>query len=115
MAVSNIKYGRTGGMTPKMTLGDRIYPIGTIRTTQGLPTLDLTLTALNQIGLRNLFSLAEGITYDYCYLKSKKIDDPTLPIRTFIVKTMSINLDRTPDKGSFYSATIKFVIVGESV
>ena len=115
IAISNVKYSRTGGMAPKMTLGDRIYPIGSIRTTQGLPTIDMTLTALDQHGLRKLFSLAEGITYDYSYLKSRKIDDPTLPIRTFIVKVMSINLDRSPDKNKYYSANVKFVIVGESV
>jgi hypothetical protein len=115
IAISNVKYSRAGGLAPKMTLGDRIYPIGSIRTTQGLPTIDLTLTALSQYGLRKIFSLAEGITYDYSYLKSKRIDDPTLPIRTFIVKVMSISLDRSPDKNKFYSANVKFVIVGESV
>ena len=98
-----------------MPVGDRAYPIGISRTSAGLPTITATFKALDQTGLRTLWNLLEGTRYDWCLLESDRIDSPATPQRTFVLKLQDGSLKRDAASGKHYTASLKFVAIGEEV
>ena len=67
---------RSGGVSGRMPLGGRRYPVGTTRTAMGEPRVSLTVRALTQTGYKQLWSLIEGDRYEWTTIDSKKVDAP---------------------------------------
>ena len=115
IALVDATISRAGGLTGRMPVGDRAYPIGISRTSAGLPTITATFKALDQTGLRTLWNLLEGTRYDWCLLESDRIDSPATPQRTFVLKLQDGSLKRDAASGKHYTASLKFVAIGEEV
>ena len=112
-ALLSSNYTRAGGLDGKIPLGKQIYPIGTIRTNSGMPTLNITLKLLTQTALRTIWSLIEGNRYDYSYIGTDRIDTPSSTHRTLILKLINGNVNRTTDDSKYYNASLSFMIIGE--
>ena len=115
IALVDATVSRAGGVVGKMPVGDRQYPIGISRTSAGMPTITATIKVLNQTGLRTLWNLLEGNRYDWCLLESDRIDSPALPHRTFVLKMQDGSLKRDGASGKHYTASLKFIAIGEEV
>ena len=57
----------------------------------------------------------KGDTYDYVFIDSNQIDSPGTKEVTYRMKLSNGSLNKTPDLGNDYLATLEFVIVGEDV
>lgn len=115
IALQDVSFDRSGGITSAMPLGERRYPVGVMRTKVGLPKVSLKLNILTQTGLTKVWSMIEGDTYDYIFLDSRKVDDPTQPHRTLRMRLESGGLVRTPALANQYEASCNFVVLGEDV
>ena len=113
LALLSSNYNRAGGLDGKVPLGKQIYPIGTIRTNSGMPTLNLNFKILSQTGLRTIWNIIEGNRYDYCYIGTDRIDAPTTNHRTFVLKMVNGTVTKTTDDSKYYNATLSFMIIGE--
>ena len=113
--IQSATLSRSGGLGSSMPLGERRYPIGAIRTKIGTPTVTVRLRVITQAGLRAIWSLIEGDTYDYTFLDSRKINTPTLPYRSLRMRLDNGTLDRDSSMANQYSANLNFIVLGEDV
>ena len=96
-----------------MPLGERKYPIGSVRTKAGMPKVTANLRLLTQTGFSEISSLIDSDAYDFVFLDSRKISDPTQPYRTYRMRLEGGSLDRDPSLATQYLATCNFVVIGE--
>ena len=115
IAILNTNKRRSGGLSATMPLGGDKYPVNVIRNKVGLPTLSVNLRVISTTGLRRIRSLIEGDTYDYVFIDSNQIDSPGTKDVTYRMKLSNGSLNKSPDLGNDYLATLEFVIVGEDV
>lgn len=113
LTVENSSLSRSGGLEGRVPIGQQIYPVGVIRTNSGMPTLNVTLKALSQTGLRALWNMLEANRYDYVFINSKRIDTPTTAHRTLIVKPINGKIDKSGSDGKYYSVSMTFMALGE--
>ena len=115
IVILNTNKRRSGGLSATMPLGGDKYPVNVIRNKIGLPTLSVNLRVISTTGLRRIRSLIEGDTYDYVFIDSNQIDSPGTKEVTYRMKLSNGSLNKSPDLGNDYLATLEFVIVGEDV
>jgi len=115
IAILSTNKRRSGGLSATMPLGGDKYPVNVIRNKVGLPTLSVNLRVISSTGLRRIRSLIEGDTYDYVFIDSNQIDSPGTKDVTYRMKLSNGSLNKSPDLGNDYLATLEFVIVGEDV
>jgi len=115
IAITSSTVSRSGGLSGKMSLGTRTYPLGTNRTNMGLPEINLNVVCLTQAGLRDMWALIEGNRFDWVLLESDRIDSPATPHRTFVMKLSGGTLNKAAGDGKHYVATLKFVAIGEEL
>ena len=113
IAILGSSLNRQGGMAPAMPLGERKYPIGSVRTKAGMPKVTANLRLLTQTGFSEISSLIDSDAYDFVFLDSRKISDPTQPYRTYRMRLEGGSLDRDPSLATQYLATCNFVVIGE--
>ena len=115
IAVLGANISRSGGVSAKMPLGDRRYPIGGLNTKLGNVEMSINLRILSQAGLRQVWSLIEGDRYDYFFLDSKQVDAPATAYKSYRMKLMNGTVDKAPEHAAQYLASIKAVVVGEEI
>jgi hypothetical protein len=115
IVIQTASLSRSGGMSSRMPLGGKTYPIGTTRASMGAPTVSLSVRALTQDGYRKLWNLIEGDRYEWTTLDSKKVDSPETAYKQLRMRLESGTLDKDPELGSQYTASLSFVVIGELV
>ena len=93
IAILSATLSRGGGMAAKMSLGNKIYPTGAVRTRMGDPTVSLNVRALTQGGYRKLWNLIEQLR----------------------MRLTSGSLNKDPSMASQYTGTLNFIVIGELV
>jgi len=115
IAILNATLSRGGGMAAKMSLGNKIYPMGAVRTRMGDPTISLNVRALTQTGYRKLWNLIEGDTYEWTTIDAKKVDTPSTAYKQLRMRLTSGSLNKDPSMASQYTGTLNFIVIGELV
>jgi hypothetical protein len=115
ISIQNASIKRSGGMSTRMPLGGRRYPIGTTRTSMGEPSVSLTVRALTQTGYKQLWSLIEGDRYEWTTIDSKQIDAPGTAYKQLRMRLTSGSINKDPDMASQYTASLEFTVIGELV
>ena len=115
IAILSATLSRGGGMAAKMSLGNKIYPTGAVRTRMGDPTVSLNVRALTQTGYRKLWNVIEGDTYEWTTIDSKKVDVPGTAYKQLRMRLTSGSLNKDPSMASQYTGTLNFIVIGELV
>ena len=115
IAILNANISRSGGTTAAMVLGDRRYPVGGFSAKLGQVQMAVNVRILSQTGFQKMWSLVEGDTYDFALLDSKKVDTPATAYRSYRLKLSGGSITKTPETTSQYTASLKFIVMGEEV
>lgn len=115
ITIQSATLSRSGGMSSRMPLGGKTYPVGTTRTSMGAPTVSLSVRALTQDGYRKLWNLIEGDRYEWTTIDSKKVDSPETAYKQLRMRLTRGSLNKEPELGSQYTASLDFVVIGELV
>ena len=115
IAILNANISRSGGTAAAMVLGDRRYPIGGFSAKLGNIDMSVNVRILSQTGLEKVWSLVEGDRNDYVFLDSKKVDAPTSAYRSYRLKLSGGSIAKTPENTTHYTASLKFIVIGEEV
>lgn len=115
ITIQTATISRKGGITSQMALGGKNYPIGTTRTSMGMPTLDVTVRALTQTGYRSIWNLIEGERYEWTTIDSKKVDSPDTAYKQLRMRLSSGTINKDPTMASQYTASLSFIVIGELV
>ena len=115
IAIQSANLSRSGGISSQMALGGKNYPIGTTRTSMGMPTLEVTVRALTQTGYRSIWNLIEGDRYEWATIDSKKVDTPDTAYKQLRMRLSNGSINKDPAMASQYTASLSFIIIGELV
>jgi len=115
IAIQSANLSRSGGISSRMALGSKNYPIGTTRTSMGMPTLEVTVRALTQTGYRSIWTLVEGDRYEWATIDSKKVDTPDTAYKQLRMRLSNGSISKDPTMASQYTASLSFIIIGELV
>ena len=102
-------------MASQMPLGNKIYPIGAIRTHMGDPTVSLDVRVMTQTGYKQLWNLIEGNAYEWVTIDSKKVDAPSTAYKQLRLKLIDGSLNKDPSMASQYTGSLNFAVIGELV
>lgn len=115
ISIQSANLARSGGISSQMALGGKNYPIGTTRTSMGMPTLALTVRALTQTGYRSIWNLIEGDRYEWATIDSKKVDSPDTAYKQLRMRLSNGTINKDPEMAAQYTASLSFIIIGELV
>ena len=115
IAIQSANLSRSGGISSQMALGGKNYPIGTTRTSMGMPKLEVTVRALTQTGYRSIWNLIEGDRYEWATIDSKKVDTPDTAYKQLRMRLSNGSINKDPAMAAQYTASLSFIIIGELV
>ena len=113
IAIQSVKINRTSTLKANMPIGMRRYPVGTMHSKYGLPTLSMTIRVMNDAGFAALTQLLDH-RYNFAKYAYNKITSETAYV-TYKLKLQTWSVDKKPENTSHEIYSLSFIISGESV
>jgi len=114
LAIQSVKISRGSTLNANMPIGMRRYPVGTMHTKYGMPTLSMSVRVMDDTGFAYMTQLIDN-RYNFAKYAYKKIASSTTTYVTYKLKLQSWSVDKKPEQASHEIYNLNFVISGESV
>ena len=114
IAIQSVKINRGSTLNANMPIGMRSYPVGTMHTKYGMPTLSMSVRAMDDTGFAYMTQLIDN-RYNFAKYAYNKIASSETAYVTYKLKLQSWSVDRKPEQTSHEIYSLNFVISGESV
>ena len=114
IAIQSVKINRGSTLNANMPIGMRRYPVGTMHTKYGMPTLSMSVRVMDDTGFAYMTQLIDN-RYNFAKYAYNKIASSETAYVTYKLKLQSWSVDRKPEQTSHEIYSLNFVISGESV
>ena len=114
ISILSSQISRAGTLNANMPIGMRRYPVGTMHTKYGMPTLNMSVRVMDDTGFAAMTQLIDN-RYNFAKYAYKKITNGDTAYVTYKLKLQSWSLAKKPEQGSQEVYNLTFVIAGESV
>lgn len=114
ISIQSAQITRKATLNANMPIGMRRYPVGTIHTKYGLPTLTMSVRVMDDTGFAFLTQLIDN-RYSFAKYAYNKITSSETAYVTYKLKLQSWSLNKKPEQQSHEVYNLSFVIAGESV
>ena len=114
IAIQSVKINRGSTLNANMPIGMRRYPVGTMHTKYGMPTLSMSVRVMDDTGFAYMTQLIDN-RYNFAKYAYNKITSSETAYVTYKLKLQSWSVDRKPEQTSHEIYSLNFIISGESV
>ena len=114
ISIQSTQITRKATLNANMPIGMRRYPVGTMHTKYGLPTLTMSVRVMDDTGFAYLTQLIDN-RYSFAKYAYNKITSSETTYVTYKLKLQSWALNKKPEQQSHEVYNLTFVIAGESI
>ena len=114
IAIQSAKINRGSTLNANMPIGMRRYPVGTMHTKYGMPTLSMSVRVMDDTGFAYMTQLIDN-RYNFAKYAYNKITSSETAYVTYKLKLQSWSVDKKPEQTGHEVYSLNFIISGESV